>query len=257
MYRNINNSLKQVWFARLLVTVITALKQPSIILASTLIFIAAILLSSPLQAAGEKLAKPTIGVAVAGKNYQVLPKFGKTKVPPGRVEVTEFFWYGCPHCYRLEPYIENWLAKKAPYVSFRRVAVPFGGLWNIHAQSYYTAERLKVLGETHTAFFDAIHKERRPLTNQRNIAKFFSEHGVDINKFNEVFNSFSVSSRMGLAEREVSFYKINSVPLIIVNGKYLATVQMAGSEANLIEVIKQLTELEKDNLKEQDTKTKS
>ena len=214
-------------------------------------------MAANVNAAGENLAKPTIGTAIAGKNYQILKKFGKTKVPPSKVEVVEFFWYGCPHCYRMEPYLEKWAASKQPYVSFRRVAAPFGGLWNIHAQTYYTAERLKVVRKTHIPFFDAIHKEKRALTTQRSISKFFGEYGVDVNQFNEVFSSFSVTSRLRLAEREISFYGINSVPSIVVNGKYLITVQMAGSEANLIEVIKQLAKLENDNKGEEKNKPKS
>ena len=197
--------------------------------------------------AAANLDKATIGNAIAGKHYQILQKFGKTKVPPGKVEVTEYFWYGCPHCYRLEPYVENWEANKPSYITFRRVAVPFNGLWQIHAQAYYTAERLNLVGKTHRAFFDSIHKERRPLTNQRNIAKFYSEYGVNADRFNEVYNSFGVESKMRLASREVSFYKINSVPMFVVNGKYLLSVGMAGSEANLMEVVRQLAKLEHEN----------
>lgn len=204
-------------------------------------------LVTPVQREAAKLAKPTIGTAVAGRNYQVLENFGKPKVAPGEVEVVEYFWYGCPHCNKLEPYIESWKDNKASYVKFRRVPVPFRGLWQVHARSYFTAERLRVLDKSHQAFFDAIHKGKRPLTNKKNIAKFYSEYGANIDEFNEAYDSFGVDSKMRLALREVEFYKINSVPAVVVNGKYLLNVQMAGSEVNLIEVIKQLAKLEKDN----------
>ena len=204
-----------------------------------------------------KLDKPTIGTAVAGKHYQVLPKFGKTKVPPGKVEVIEFFWYGCPHCYRLDPYIESWLKNKPSYVTFRRVAVPSNGLWEVHARTYYTADRLKLLGKTHVAFFDAIHKQRQPLTNQRTISKFFSNYGVSVEQFNDVYNSFAVESKIRLASREARSYKVNSVPVVIVNGKYMLTAGWVGGEANLIAVINQLAKLEHENPRPASDKSKS
>lgn len=224
------------------------ISKPRIIL----IMMASVFLLLPIQSIAATLAKPTIGTAVAGRNYQVLDNFGKTKVAPGKVEVVEYFWYGCPHCNKLEPYLEHWEENKESYVKFRRVPVPFRGLWQVHARAYFTAERLNVLGKSHQAFFDAIHKKRMPLTNKKNIAKFYSEYGVNIDEFNEVYDSFGVDSKMRLALREVEFYKVNSVPAIVVNGKYLLNVQMAGSEANLIEVIKQLAKREFDNAPSKD-----
>ena len=215
--------------------------------AVVMVAMAAIFVLVPSTSEAASLSKPNIGTAVAGKNYQILSNFGKPRIAPGKVEVVEYFWYGCPHCNRLEPYIENWAVKKPSYVVFRRVPVPFQGLWQVHARSFYAAQRLNVVDKTHQAFFDAIHKERKPLTNKKNIAKFYSEYGVNIDEFNEVYDSFGVDSKMRLALREVNFYKINSVPAVVVNGKYLLNVGMAGSEANLIEVIKQLAKLESEN----------
>lgn len=219
--------------------------------------IASVAMIVPQQGQTADLKKPNIGTAVAGRNYLVLQEFGKTKVAPGKIEVTEFFWYGCPHCYKLEPYIRNWVKNKPSYVTFRRVPVPFNGLWRIHAQTYFTSERLGLVGKTHEAFFDAIHKDRQPLTNQRTIAKFFSEYGVSPDKFNEIFTSFGVESKLRIATREATFYQINSVPMVVVNGKYLVTFQYAGSEANMIEVIKQLTKLEYENPTDESNKPSS
>ena len=195
-------------------------------------------------AAAETLKKPTVSTPKEGRHYHTLQEPGRTKVPTGKIEVIEFFWYGCPHCYRLEPYMEDWEKTKPSYVTFRRVPVPYDGLWNLHARTYYTAEKLKVVTKTHRPFFDAIHKERKTLTSQGAIAKFFAGYGVDISRFNDTFTSFSVEARMRLASKEADFYKISSVPTVIINGKYRSGADIAGSEANLIEVIRYLSKLE-------------
>lgn len=208
------------------------------------IILTLLLLCLSAFAGAETLKKATITTPKEGRHYHVLAEPGRTKAPTGKIEVVEFFWYGCPHCYRLESYMESWDRTKPSYITFRRVPVPYDGLWNLHARTYYTAEKLNVIAKTHRPFFDAIHKERKTLTSQNAIARFFAGYGVDPARFNDTFGSFSVEARMRLASKEADFYKISSVPTVIINGKYHTGADIAGSEANLIEVIRYLTKLE-------------
>ncbi|RMD71961.1 MAG: thiol:disulfide interchange protein DsbA/DsbL, partial [Gammaproteobacteria bacterium] len=98
---------------------------------------------------------------------------------PSKIEVLEFFWYGCPHCYHAEPLVEAWLKRKPEDVVFRRMPAIFTNpLWELHARAYYTAEALGIVDKIHRPLFDAIHKERRPMNTEKDIEAFFAEHGV-------------------------------------------------------------------------------
>lgn len=197
-----------------------------------------------LEAQAANLQKATLKNPVEGKHYAVLAKPGKTKAPPGKIEVIDFFWYGCPHCYNQLSYTEEWEKSKPPYVYVRKVPVPFSGLWTVHARAYYTSHRLNMAARLHRPIFDAIHKEKQQLTNQRTLRNFFVSQGVDPDRFNDIYDSFSVDARVRSAQKEVSFYQINSVPTFVINGKYVTDSSMAGSAANIIAVIKFLTERE-------------
>ena len=143
--------------------------------------------------------------------------------------------------------MESWEASKSDDAYLRRIPVSYNKLWNLHARTYYTAEKLKVLAKSHRPFFDAIHKERKPLTSQRAIAGFFTQYGITTKNFNDTFSSFSVEARMRLASKDSDFYKIDGVPNIIINGKYKTNPSLAGSEANMITVIRYLVEQERKN----------
>ena len=190
------------------------------------------------------LKKPTLKNPVAGKHYLVLDKPGRTKSPPGKVEVIDFFWYGCPHCYKQLEYTEAWEKDKPSYIYVRKIPVPFSGMWTVHARTYYTAQRLNMAARLHRPIFDAIHKEKRRLTNQLSIRDFFADQGVDPARFDDIYGSFSVDARLRSAQKEVAFYKIKSVPIFIINGKYMTDTSMAGSQANIIQIIKFLSEKE-------------
>jgi len=210
-----------------------------------LFFLSVALIALPIaygQAAN--LDKPTIKTPVEGRHYTVLAKPGRTKAPPGRVEVVDFFWYGCPHCYRQLAYTEEWEKDKPSYVYVRKVPVPFSGLWTVHARAYYTSHRLNMAARLHRPIFEAIHKDKQQLNNKRMLRNFFVSQGVDPARFDDIYDSFSVDARVRSAQKEVSSYQIKSVPSFVINGKYLTDVSMAGSPANVIAVIEFLTEQE-------------
>src|SRR6202167_1092172 len=103
------------------------------------------------------------GKWVADKNYKVLSPAQPTGAPPGKVEVIEFFWYGCPHCFVLDPYIETWRKNKAPYIEFVRVPIMWGEVHRAHARLFYTLQALGKLDELNTKVFEQIHQQRDPL----------------------------------------------------------------------------------------------
>ena len=165
-----------------------------------------------------------------------------------KIEVTEIFWYGCPHCYSFEPYIENWLKSLPDDVEFRRVPAVLNPSWTPHARAYYTAEKLGVMKRIHLPMFEALHKERRRVLNDKEIREFFVEKGVDEDEFDKVYNSQDVTVKLRQSLQNAKRAGIRGVPAVIVNGKYLTGASMAGSYENLLKIINQLVDKERKGL---------
>lgn len=163
---------------------------------------------------------------------------------PDKIEVIEFFWYGCPHCYSLEPSMVAWLKTKPANVEFIRQPAVFSDLWGKHAKAFFTAEALGVGEKVHADFFDAIQNKRQKLTSEDELAKFFADHGVKDADFRAAYNSFMVDAKMRQAETMAARYGISGVPAIIVNGKYRVTANTAKSQENMIAVTNQLIQQE-------------
>lgn len=165
---------------------------------------------------------------------------------PAKVEVVELFWYGCPHCYDLEPYLARWLQTKPEHVAFVRMPAVFSAnkLWQLHAQAFYTAEALGVLERIHPALFEAVQKTRRPLSTPEQLRAFFKDNGVAEDEFKKAWDSFSVQARLRQAMTLTQRYGIDGVPAIVVNGKYRTSGSLTGSYPNLIKVIESLVDQE-------------
>lgn len=161
-----------------------------------------------------------------------------------KIEIIEFFWYGCPHCYTFEPELEQWLKSKPDNVEFIRQPAIFSSLWGKHAKAYYVAEALGVVDKVHADLFDAIQNKKQKLTSEDQLAKFFVAHGVDETEFRNTFNSFLVDAKLRQAKTMAPRYGITGVPAIIINGKYKTTGPLAGSHKNMIEVMNRLIEQE-------------
>lgn len=203
---------------------------------------------SPEVASAQVAGAGTPARYISGKHYQpVTPP--QPVATPGKHEVIEVFWYGCPHCYDFEPYIERWQAAKPPDVEFRRLPAVFRKEWRVHAQAYYAAEALGVLDEVHVALFKAMHAEKRRLDDETSLAAFFAEHGVKPEDFKGAFNSFAVESKVQQAMQLVPKYGITGVPAVVVDGKYLTSASMAGSYDELLKVIDFLLDLERTEAK--------
>lgn len=161
-----------------------------------------------------------------------------------KIEVIEFFWYGCPHCYTLEPAMEEWLKTKPDNVEFIRQPAIFSSLWGKHAKAFYVAEALGVLDKVHTDLFDAIQNKKQKLSSEDQLAKFFVAHGVDEAQFRNTFNSFLIDAKMRQAKAMAPRYGITGVPAIIINGKYKTSGPLAKSNENIIKVMNQLIKQE-------------
>ena len=131
-----------------------------------------------------------LGLLAQAKNFVELNPPRPTE-DPTKVEVIEFFWYGCPHCYRFDPYLEAWRKKQPDQVLFKRQPVIFGPHWAPQARAYFTAEVLGVVDKIHRDFFDAMHQEKKRMAGEEELAKFFAEHGIDEQTFKNAFHSFA------------------------------------------------------------------
>lgn len=180
----------------------------------------------------------------AGKEYEVL----SSPVPvaePGKIEVVELFWYGCPHCYQFEPVINPWVEKLPQDVSFKRIPAMFGGIWNTHGQLFITLESMGVEKQVHDAVFAAYHQERKKLATPEEMADFLAGKGVDKDAFLKAYNSFGVKSRVEQAKKLGMAYQISGVPVLIVNGKYRFDLGSAGGPQQTLEVADFLIEKER------------
>jgi protein dithiol oxidoreductase (disulfide-forming) len=173
---------------------------------------------------------------VAGRHYDNIDPPTETNVAAGKIEIVELFWYGCPHCYEFEPLIASWLKTKAPYIEFVRMPAVFAANWEIHARAFYAAEQLGVLDQVHEPLFDALHRERRKVFSEGELAAFYAEHGVRAEDFHKAYNSFDVDKKTRRAAALTRKYGIGGVPAIIINGKYRSSTQQAGSYENLLKV---------------------
>lgn len=162
------------------------------------------------------------------------------KTEDGKVPVVEFFSYACPHCFHLEPDLNQWKAHKPDYIEFNKMPAYWNPTFELMAQAYYTASILKVEDKLTPALFSAIHEQRRNLNNEADIRAIFVDKGVPAEDFDKMFNSFAVRQKMKMASNLFKKYELSSVPSIIVAGKYVTSATMAGGQKELTEVINYL-----------------
>jgi thiol:disulfide interchange protein DsbA len=181
----------------------------------------------------------------AGVNYDPLVPAQPTTVGPGKVEVVEVFWLGCPHCAALEPFLQSWLKNKPAYIDFVRVPVMWGPAHRAHAHLFYTIAALNRQDLVQKAF-DAIQNQHEMLfassedeTLKAQVA-WAKENGVSADDYTKAYNSFSVNSNLQRAEQLTQRYHVEGVPLIVVNGKYTTDVAKANGQSNLIALIDDL-----------------
>ena len=149
---------------------------------------------------------------------------------PAKVEVIELFWYGCPHCYQLEPTLSAWVKKLPKDVEFKRVPAIARPDWAPGAKAYYTMEALGVTEKLHAALFEAIHKQRsvKPNDDAALLDWIVKQSGLDRKKVEEAYNSFSVNTKMMRASQIFRASGATGVPALIIDGKYLTSSTLAG-----------------------------
>lgn len=161
----------------------------------------------------------------------------------GKIEVVEFFWYGCPHCYTLEPEVIAW-AKRAPKdVAFKRVPAYPSEAWGEGAKIYYTLEAMGLLDAYHQKVFEAMHKDNVNLQNKGLRETWLKKNGIDVAKYNEAEKSFTVASKLARARQMTQSYKVDGVPRVVVNGKYYTAGELAGGTHRVFPVVDQLVEM--------------
>jgi protein dithiol oxidoreductase (disulfide-forming) len=176
-----------------------------------------------------------------GANYRKVVPAQPTSAPPGKVEVVEVFWYGCGHCFALDPAIDSWRNKgKPPYVEFVRVPAMWNDATRMHARLFYTAEALGKLEALHTSMFREIHVNGDMLNTVEKMTAFFKKQGVSPEEFQKTFSSFAVESKLQRADFLNRRYHITSVPTFVVNGKYTTDVSTAGGEPQLFTLLDEL-----------------
>ncbi|MCU7881456.1 MAG: thiol:disulfide interchange protein DsbA/DsbL [Candidatus Thiodiazotropha sp. (ex Lucinoma aequizonata)] len=163
-----------------------------------------------------------------------------TTASEGKVEVIEFFWYGCSHCYHMESQLEEWLKKKPENVEFIRVPASLNSKWTVHAQFFYAAEILGLTEKLHNQLFTAIHYKKRKFYDKDSLIDFAVEHGADRQQFIDALNSFGVYVKVQNARKLEQRYQLDGVPAIGINGKYKTNGTLAGTYSKMFEIVTQL-----------------
>lgn len=159
-----------------------------------------------------------------------------------KIEVIEFFYYGCSHCYDLEPYLKKWMGVAPKDVAFRRIPAVFRDDWAPLTKTFYTLEALGELNRLHGDVFEAIHVKQINLNNEQTLFDWMEQHGVNRKKFADTYNSFSVNSRVEFAKKLTKAYGVQGTPSLVVDGKYLTGPGLTGSHESAMQVLDQLIE---------------
>ena len=202
------------------------------------------------------IAASFVGVAHAqspkieeGFDYRILP-VAQVVETKGKIEVIEFFWYGCPHCYDFEPELSAWLKRQPKDVSFRRVPVAFRDDFMPHSQLFYALEAMGKGDALNEKVMYAMHKENKRLLTENEIADWVASQGIDRNSFLATYRSFAVISKARAARQMADAYRIDGVPTVVMQGRYVTSPSIAGTKAKAIAVMDYLEQkIRKDKYK--------
>ena len=184
---------------------------------------------------------------VKGKHYVEINPTMTTDSPAGKVEVVEIMWLGCPHCYTIEPIMQEYKKNRPDFVDFKQVPAMLNSGWARDGKTYVIAEILDPKGEKHliAQIFQAIHEQRRRLSKPESAKRFFLQKGFTEEQYNNAKDSLAFKARIRRAQEISAGSQTQSVPAVIINGKYRTSPYMAGSEEKLMQIIDMLTRLEK------------
>ena len=197
-----------------------------------------------IAAAAAALLTPATGRAqpMAGRDFRLLEPALPTEAG-ARIEVLEFFWYGCVHCFRLEPELEAWAGRQGATVALRRVPAVFNDRWAHDATIFYALEAIGVAARAHRPLLEAIHLRRLNTTNERLFTEWLGSQGIDEQAFGEAFRAFGVSSRVMRAVQLTAAWRIEATPTLGIDGRYAVSGDRAGSGRALLETASHLVAL--------------
>lgn len=175
-----------------------------------------------------------------GKDFRVLDKRAPVEAPAGKIEVVEFFWYSCPHCNAFEPRLTAWLKNLPADVSFRRVPVAFRDDFVPQQRLFYTLEAMGRIDDLHAKVFHEIHQNRQPTNREDLILAFVEKNGVDKAKFQELYNSFAVSTKARRARQLQDQYQVDGVPAMGVAGRWYTDGTLAGNMERVLQTVEHL-----------------
>lgn len=181
-----------------------------------------------------------------GEHYTLVENPQAPSAAGGKVEINEFFWYGCSHCYALDPVLEEWNGRKAAYIQFVRTPVVWGGPSDRqYAKLYYTLLALR-RPELHSKIFDAVHQQGVILFGpdeskvRARQAALLGEFGVTPAQFDAAYDSMMVAVNLQRAEKATQDFKVANVPTLVINGKYSTSVGQAGGDAQLLSLLDEM-----------------
>ena len=169
------------------------------------------------------------------RHYTVLENVPPAQAPEGKTELTEFFWYGCPHCHKIEPMLKQWLEERADTVQLRLLPTVFSARWAVGARVYYALESMDRL-DLHPVIFSLVHEQGRPLKTGEGIGRMLAPFEIDPAAFAEVFRSQAVTDRLEEARELPEAYGIDSVPALVVDGRYRITTKNATSYQMILDI---------------------
>lgn len=178
-----------------------------------------------------------------GVHYQLIPGL-HDKPSSSRVEIVEFFSYGCPHCYHFDPLLRDWVKKSPIPIELVLVPVTFQPGWDLYALAYYTAELFNKLDSIHPDFYQAVHQEGRAMMDVGGLTRFFAAHGVVPTQFAKTIHSFGVHVKVDSATKMALNYRITAVPTLVVNKKYLIHSGLTGSYEGVLAALDFLVQKE-------------
>jgi protein dithiol oxidoreductase (disulfide-forming) len=170
----------------------------------------------------------------AGKDYLVVKPPQPTD-SGNKVEVLEFFWYGCPHCYNLQPALEAWLKRKPADVDFKRVPAVFQDSWVPLTRAYYTIEAMGLVDKLHQDMFATLHKQRVTLKDANAIFDWAAGKGVDRKKFTDTYNSFGVNGKTQRSIELTRKFDIPGTPALVIDGRFIASPSMTLKSERVID----------------------
>lgn len=191
-------------------------------------------------AAKTTAAAPATIAITAGKDFALVNPKAPVEAPAGKIEVVEFFWFNCPHCYHFEAMLDPWVAKLPANVAYRKVPVGFNPSFVPQQKMFYALEAMGQLATLTPKIFNAVHEQRIKLDTEAQITAWLAKQGVDKTKFGAMFNSFAIGSKATRASKLQDAYQVDGVPAMGVAGQFLTNGTMTGSMPRMLQVVSSL-----------------